>query len=992
MQRPFAHLLGVPMLCLAGGQDLAFAAERRNQMLAYLGCCCRWATRDELATLLWTQRDQAAARSNLRNLVLQVRRLAIAGFETRGETLRWAIASDVQAFEAAVSGRDWTAALAAYGGPLLVGFDAGAPPPFAAWLRFERARLEALWRDALTVRLDELTADPPARAALARQVLQADPLNEAALSAFMHAQAALHAPAEAQRVWRTYVALLAEEHGIEPSTELRALAAQTHATPPRPEAVGAAPAGCIGRRIELMQIRQLLADADCRLLTLTGTGGIGKSTLARAALPLLSSQFTDIVPWIALEDLTQVDDVAPRIAARIDLQLSGTDPPLAQVMRSLRTRPRVLVFDNAEHLTGFDRLAETLLRECAQLKLVVTSRGRIGVLGEWLLPLEGLPMPDRDEHDAEVLRAFDAVRLFEQRAKAAGAAFDLAAQAADVVALTHAVEGLPLALELAAPWTRLLPVREIVRELQRSLDLLAAPASAEAPDRSLRASFEHSWRLLSPREREVLPRLAVFAGSFSRAGADEVAHAPLPVLAALVDKSLLRAEGDGRFSLHPLLRQCAAERAHDYDETGRRHADFYSRLYARHTNFGRTDQKRALDELELELSNARAAWAFAVGKRVSATLGRMAMPLKHYYWERGRPDDGIELLSSVTQLLSENVDHEREPLAKCLLALAGLERSKCNFEAVQALAGRALRLFESLDQGGASRICLNLMGVSFWQRSRNDEATRCFERILSSARADEDAEHIAVATGSLALVHYSEGRYEQALPLFQQALEIDRRNGNVRGEVVGLNNLGLLHLQRGDCALALQSLQEALRLSDRHGLTGIRVYSLLNVGLALLKAGELSRSAAHCREALREARVHQLLQIELEATLALARLASKHAVPEDPHELVLWALRSATGYPGIQLHGVVVLAQLVAAAGDVDRAAAYFAYAAHDPRLDHNKRVEALEAIERLGMSHAQREAAKKAATTLTLDAILREVPADPTTHSAPPARGSNAD
>jgi len=974
------------MLCLADGRDVALTGERRNQMLAYLACSQRWATRDELATLLWAERDQAAARSNLRNVVMQVRRTVLEGFETLGETLRWSIASDTQAFEAAVSGRDWQAALAIYTGPLLEGFESGAPPPFADWLRFERARLEGLWRDALAARLDELARDPVACAVLARQVLQADPLNEAALAAFMRAQAALGAPNEAQRAWHRYVALLADELGIEPSAELRSLAAQLHATRTARVAAAAAPVVCIGRRLELTQLRQLLADADCRVLTLTGPGGVGKSTLARAALPLESASFADGSAWIALEDLTQTDQVAPRIAERLELKLTGNEAPLAQVVRHLLERQMLLVLDNAEHLNGLHRIVAALAQECIRLKLLITSRARLAIAGAWLLPLEGLPVPDRDEHDIDVLRAFDAVRLFELRAQALSPGWDLKAQSAEVVELAHVVEGLPLALELAAAWTRLLPVGEIVRELTRSLDVLAPADGANDRDRSLRASFEHSWRMLTPIEREVLPQLGVFVGSFSRAAAEHVAQASLPVLAALLDKSLLRGSGDGRFSLHPIIREYAWQRSTNSNALLARHANYYMHVLVRHSDRERVDQKAALAGMEIDLENCRAAWRWAISQKDAARLETMAAPLLFFFDTKGRWREGIGLMQEGLDLVLDAGHAELPcpinslgPIAMLSRALAYLQFRAGHLADAETNAGRAAELYRLAGNSRGLLASLNIGGLVLWRRGQLLEAKRHFEDALGQAAGAEEIEEERLLLG-LAVVEKSLGQHERALTLYERALEPLRRSGNLKDATLVLHNIGNLHRARKDYAAALACFSEGLQLCDQHGFEATRVGYLLNLGLTLLEMGEHERAAPVLERAAAAADQAGVGWWKMGVQFALCRLALAREDLACASACLRTGLRHAreSGDMSQQIDGIACAGKWRAARGERFAAAILFTWvAAHTAE---ENRPQARDLLAQLTLSTEEIAASAQAAAALTLDAAVDAILAEPTT------------
>jgi predicted ATPase len=295
---------------------------------------------------------------------------------------------------------------------------------------------------------------------------------------------------------------------------------------------------------------ELLREPACRLLVVTGPGGVGKTSVVGRLAGALAPAVVESVVFVPLADLTEVAQIPARIAERTGATLSGDVDPWDQVAAAIGERGLGLVLDNAEQLDLAAPL-ERLLAAAPRLKLVVTSRARLGIAPETAFALDGLPLPDDDETDVEVLRCCDAVALFEARARVASRGFDLAAHARGAVRLVHAVEGLPLAIELAAVWTRLLPAAEIADEVARSVDLLEGGIGA---NRGLRASFAQSWRLLSDAERACLPRLALLPGDFGRDLAAQVAGAPLPVLAALVDKSLLRADGSGRFSMHPLLR------------------------------------------------------------------------------------------------------------------------------------------------------------------------------------------------------------------------------------------------------------------------------------------------------------------------------------------------------------------------------------------------------------------------------------------------------
>ena len=284
--------------------------------------------------------------------------------------------------------------------------------------------------------------------------------------------------------------------------------------------------------------KHLLLRDECRVLTLTGPGGVGKSRLAKALVGPLEARFA-AVHWIGLEDLTGIEQVVPRTAAALGVSLSGPADPLEQVVAALHGRPQqLLVFDNAEHLGGLAALVERLTQACATVKLLVTSRARLAVSGEWLLPLGGLAAPDIDETEPELIRAFDAVKLFELRAQAAVPAFDAAraARRRALVRRSRYAAGDRVGRGLGS----VLPVAE---SSARSRVDRSARRRGHAPDRqrSVRASFEHSWRF-STRSNNAAWRSCRCSWLPSRAKRrSRSPPAGLPCLATLADKSLLRA-------------------------------------------------------------------------------------------------------------------------------------------------------------------------------------------------------------------------------------------------------------------------------------------------------------------------------------------------------------------------------------------------------------------------------------------------------------------
>jgi predicted ATPase/DNA-binding SARP family transcriptional activator len=877
-----------PSLCLFGapaftllGREIAFTAERPFQLLGYLACRGGWVPRDELADFLYPARPLDAARSNLRKVLHLARRIEGVGeIEQYGELLRWQPDSDLQRFESACNRQQFDAAVALYGGPLLQGFEAGWPAEAAAWLLAERQRLESCWHEACLRHLERLQAEPAAAAQLAQRLLRHDPLDEQALTVYARAQAALGRHADALDSLAGYARRATAQLGVEPSLGLQRLAEELRAemAPMMPvvPAAAATPMGLVGRRHELSQIAARLANPEARLLTLLGLAGIGKSALARAALQAASRAaegFPAAQAWVSLEGVTVCDAVPARIAAALGLEVKPGSAPwdtLAQALGSAdaATRRRLIVLDNAEPLIDapgapgacgaegppFAAALSRLLGACPALTLLVTSRSALGCELESRLPVHGLPLPDADETDAEVLLANDAVRLFVERARPLAPGFDLAREAAAVVRLVHAVDGLPLALELLAPWRRLMPVHEILSELEASLDVL----DGYDADRGVRASFDRSWRMLGPVEQRVLAQMALLPAPMSRAMARQVLEAPLPVLAALVDRSLVHTEGDGCFTLHPLVRRLAAPQAGDAAALRARHARDVSRRLHRPD----APEGEMLTAVGAEIDHARAAWDWAVQTCDATVLGGLARALAVHERMRGSAGQGVAAFEAAVRALDSPAPAGPgllpvpTALAQVLAGLADLQYGVGALDAAESSALRCMALAAPLlDDGPRSDAMLTLLSVH-WQRGDYEGAMKWVDRCREQAVRSGSRLREADALTSRGLLLTEMGRHDEALRSCQASRALLHAIGETARLPTLLNNMGNLLRMMGRRDEAVEALQEGLHWAQCHGTVNDRPHLLTNLAIAQEDLGQAEAALATVTLALAEATEH----------------------------------------------------------------------------------------------------------------------------------------
>jgi predicted ATPase/DNA-binding SARP family transcriptional activator len=888
------HLLGRAELVHGHSGDaggLRFLPERRFRLLAYLALRGEWVSRDELATLFWPDRTQEAARSNLRKLLQEARSLDLPQLECDRNSVRWNVSTDVAEYKAALKRGDTDAAVALYRGPALRGLDGGESDAFSTWLAGERGRLHTAWREAVVAVLPH--RGPAGALALAHLLLDDDPFDEDAMVAALDAHRELGDSRGADEAFRSYAERLIEELGVEPSARVRSAAARTtrplaqEAEPAPPNASPAPPATApaptassfIGRARELKELRTLLTNPACRLLTVTGPGGMGKSTLVKQAVRELASSYADGVTWIALDDLTDVAQVAPRIAAELALDLVPTQDPLERIAEHIGSRQMLLVLDNSEHLSRLSELVERLIDAAPRLQVLSTSRTRIGARGEGLVPLLGLTLPPLDGPASDIVAA-DAVQLFIAHARASDPRFNVATNLTPITRLVHAVGGLPLAILLAASWVRLLPITELVSEVTQSLDVLAhVEEGDERPEhRSVRATFEQSWRLLAPQEQRALAALAVMVGAFTLAAARDVAEAPLPLLASLVDKSLVQADGAGRFSLHPLIQQFAAEKlasdvAAEASARGA-HCRHFDQWLRRVADVPRGEELRAMREIEQALENLRAMWHHAIATQAWDTLAANAVPLMRSFELRNRVPEGAALLDAADAALADVSTEDHAPdraRANVWRAQGTLDyRSGANERCMQR-AERSLPLCRTLGIRKGIKGNLNCLGLAAWQLNRRDDAARYFAEAVAEARADGDVEGEAMFLANAALVEKAKGNFANALVLTEQALAVHRVRNNQVSIRMALNNLGnlLRALQRPRDAVVV--LNEALATIGESDLDPTRAFVLCNLALAHDDLEEFDHALSYAERALGLLGSHGDPGLEASIRHALAR-------------------------------------------------------------------------------------------------------------------------
>jgi non-specific serine/threonine protein kinase len=624
----------------------------------------------------------------------------------------------------------------------------------------------------------------------------------------------------------------------------------------------------IGREKERAEVKRLLSTA--RLVTLTGSGGCGKTRLAVQVGSDLLSEFTDGVWLVDLAALGDPTLVLQTVASVLAVREEPGRPLLGTLSDSIGSKTLLLVLDNCEHLAAAcAALAEGLLRLCPNLRILTTSREALGVMGEHRWRIPSLAVPDVRASTAksrEVAIQFESVRLFVDRAAAAQPSFSLTDQDASLVAqICHRLDGIPLAIELAAARVKMLSVEQILARLEDRFQLLTGGSRTALPrQQTLRAAVDWSYELLSPEERVLLNRLSVFAGGFSVEAVEAVCGGDglgtgevMDLLSHLVDKSLVVPEEGAarpaRFDLLETIREYARDRLHEASDGAalpERHGAYYALLAeAAEPELQGPDQAAWLDRLASEHDNLRHAIQHFIGADKAEPALKLAGSLWRFWWVRGNLEEGRKRLAAV--LAMKGASSPTAARSKTLYAAATLASGQGDYDASRFLLAESLEIDRGLGNKSGIASSLFEMGNIANDQEELAEARSLYEESLAVRRELGDQRGISSTLHNLGVVSQAQGDYAAARSLYEQALVLHRELGNRAWEAATLNGLGNIALSLGEHAAARSYQEKSLaiqrEIGDKRGIA----YSLRELG----QVAEMQKDYVAARVLLKESLV-----------------------------------------------------------------------------------------------------------------------------------------
>ncbi len=959
------------------GQTVELPSRPTQSLFAYLvlhaGTTHR---REKLAGLLWPEAEEANARAYLRQSLWRIRKALQAGDDGGSSAADCFVADDLtvgfvppEAYWCDVSelggeatGDSTTEALvrsvSAYQGEFLPGF-------YSEWEALERERLEAVFETKMGALLDRLVAEQrwPDVLEWGERWIALGQVPEPAYRALMQAHNGLGDQSSLATVFQRCQEAMRRELGVEPSSQTRALYARLskseapsdreRATPRverRRFAASAQLGGLprpltsfIGRERERADVKRLLAASHSRLVTLTGVGGCGKTRLALQVGQELLSQYPQGVWFVELATLTDPALVPQTVAASLGLLDDPSRAVPALLTDYLEPKRAVLILDNCEHLVeACARLAEALLHTCPNLHILASSREALGVDGETVYQVPSLSAPASPQTaSAEEALQYDAVRLFIDRAQSAQPGFSLTpGNAAAVAVISHRLDGIPLAVELAAARVKMLNPEEIAARLSDRFRLLTGGSRTAWPrQQTLRATMDWSYNLLSEAERLLLARLSVFAGGWTLEAAEAIcgqgdaaeaaALDVLDLLTQLVNKSLVLAEqppGEAtRYRLLETIRHYSLEKLLDLGggvAVRNRHLKYFLEMAERaEKELTGPAQVAWLNRLETELDNVRAALEWALESAVEAGLW-LAARLARFWDAHDRDGEGREWLARLLQRpealqyprartwaltvsaalqLSSGMFAEAQAAAETSLELCRAQSDRTGEAWAQLVLGQAiymrddvslarphldesLRLFRAL--GDKLGVADALSWISLDRRDARF-SRMCLDESLAMYRELGHVSGIAGALGSLAQQAYWDGDYVTPMAWLDEAKTMARELGSKSGQAFVMQNYGSLALRQGDYERARAYYEESIALSEAAG--WYEDWAAVGLGHVALRQGKLAEAQARFEESLRrfhEAQVSIGIAYNLEG---LAGLAVAQGQPERAVRLLGWA-------------------------------------------------------------------------------------------------------
>ncbi len=844
--------LGGLQISRGGNLVSGWASRKAEALVVYLAISQRTHSRESLATLFWEDFPQTRAMTNLRVVLTSLRKQIGDFLITPRGTVALNLTTDIwvdtleidkQLSRANNEGlsplhaKRISDSLALFKGDFLEGFHVRAGLEFEHWVTMERERLRQTVQEGLQTLVTFYLHNGDYKAGIspARQLLQINPLYEAGHRDLMRLLAYSEQRAAALDQYQACQNILRRDLALEPAAATKTLYEQIRQGKlPSPETrppitkhnLPADLTPFFGRTAELAKVAAFLSDPDIRLISILGPGGSGKTRLARKAAQAQIDTFADGVFGVPLVGINAIEHIVPAIGEAIQFSFYPGAPPEEQLLNYLRGKQMLLILDNCEHLIAGAEIITQILQSARGVKIVVTSRQKLNQRGELPIYLRGLDYPLEKEElrspQNQPLSQYPALQLFESRLRRANPeyVFDPDAQKS-AAHICQLVDGLPLGIELAASWTEVFTLSEIAAEITRSLGFLETEAN-DKPDRhrSLQAVFDHTWRLLDEGDRETFKKLSIFRGGFTRTALQEVTGAKLTTMVGLVYKSLLQRQLSGRYEIHELMRQYAAEKLAQNPAALEQALKTHAEYYAEYLNQNEASiRDGSLGPALQDIDNLRASWRQLVTQNNWPAIHKSVLSLSWIYEMKSWFPEETDTFIWAVEILGEtdSVTDNAHTFGYLLTFAAHAAQRTGQFERSVAFMNESIRILRDLEahEELAFAYCIASIIGYF------SDPTEAYKRVAQSISIFKSLDiswGAAFGLNSLGdITSYGLGNYAEAPHFYREALEINRKSDSRRGIAWSLAGLAAVAFFQGDYVNAKRYWEESIDLFQEVG-------------------------------------------------------------------------------------------------------------------------------------------------------------------------------
>ncbi len=767
-------------------------------------------------------------------------------------------------------------------GEFLDGFSISGAPLFEEWVSILREDLDHQAAEGL----EHLAHYYQNRGEIAlaqetlQRILQISPWNESAHLMMMQLYAMDNQWSAFENQYRILRKFLKEEIGVEPALDTRLFYEEIHNHQRNsplvkqeiifPNNITQHELRFIGREKELDEITSMLVDPACRLITLHGPGGIGKTSLAMEIALQQSGVFPDGVYFISLAGASSMDEFAIALVEAIQIPLMESDSIAFRLQEFLRSKTMLLILDNFEQLMHDGesiKMLTAIVRHSTKVKFLLTSRERLSLIEEWVYPIKGLSFPEQfNQDDLESARKFDAMALFFERARRINPDFEFDSQSISaVIRICHMFEGLPLGIELAAGdvWSQ--SCQMIAEKIHANWNSINASVS-NVSERyySLKANLDASWVLLDQKQQMIFSRLGIFEGDFSIQAAQQIGLASVDDLTRLANLSLLRHDAHGRYKLHAVIRQYTHGKLIELGlmaEVQKNLVEFYMEYLLSRTEKIRSNiQKDILDEIQMEIRNFKQAWRWMIENQHCESIDVFLEPFYQFFIIRSRYQEGLDLFEPAIHLLKEllkrDENEKREITLGMLLVRIGslAHRNRLNKLSFDSLE-EAAQIFNKYAVENELAFCRAVLAEVYLRANEFNLAEEITRKNLLFYQDSPDIGGQVHAFNTIGIINLRRGKIAEAKKHLTSSVALGRKILDNRKLIVPLNYLGDIACNEGAYQEAEQLFEESLNiasnLEDLYQMAIVinNLASVYHVSTQFQKANEMyARSLAICRQ------------------------------------------------------------------------------------------------------------------------------------------------